>query len=88
MIPDNDKLAAELAIAVKGDLLILLSDVDGVYTGPPGEPGSMLLRTYQAGGTKLTGIKFWGKSSVGRGGMESKVRIAIHCHPPLIIVLL
>ncbi len=74
VIPDNDQLAAELAIAVKADLLILLSDVDGVYTGIPGEPGSMLLRTYRTGTDKLkSGIKFWSKSSIGKGGMESKV---------------
>ena len=72
VIPDNDHLAAELASALQTDLLILLSDVDGIYSGPPGEPGSMLLRTYLTGQNR-PGIHFWKTSGVGRGGMESKV---------------
>lgn len=85
-ILDNDQLAAELAIALKADLLILLSDVEGVYSGPPSEAGSRLLRTYLTsnnnnnnnyiGGRGGSGqsIQFWSKSSLGRGGMQSKVR--------------
>ena len=53
------------------DLLILLSDVDGVYSGHPGDPRSRLITTYYTGQTH--GVRFWSKSSVGRGGMESKV---------------
>ena len=37
---DNDRLAALVAILVDADALILLSDVDGIYTKPPGEPGA------------------------------------------------
>ena len=56
---------------MKADLLILLSDVDGLYTGHPSEPGSRLIKTYYQ--EHSSHIKFWGKSRVGRGGMESKV---------------
>lgn len=73
-IPDNDELASELAIALQADLLILLSDVEGLYNGPPGDPGSRLIRTYLAGQSGR-GIQFWNKSGIGRGGMESKVSI-------------
>ena len=71
-IPDNDNISAQIATAMGADLLILMSDVDGIYSGHPSEPGSRLLRTYHPNGS--TGIKFWGKSRVGKGGMESKVR--------------
>lgn len=37
---DNDSLAALLAIELKADLLLLMTDVNGLYTGPPSEPSS------------------------------------------------
>ena len=40
---DNDSLSAKLATDLNAGLLLLLTDVDGVYTGPPGEKGSFLL---------------------------------------------
>ena len=71
VVPDNDQLAAEVARAMEVDLLVLLSDVDGVYSGEPSDPRSRLITTYYTGHTH--GVKFWSKSAVGRGGMESKV---------------
>ena len=56
------------------DLLVLLSDVEGIYTGNPSDSSSRLIRTYYP--EHSTDIKFFGKSRVGRGGMESKVTIA------------
>lgn len=70
-IPDNDQLSAQVALSMQADLLIILSDVDGIYSGHPSEPGSRLIRTYYP--EHSTAVKFWGKSRVGRGGMESKV---------------
>ena len=43
---DNDGLAALLAVQLKADLLMLCTDVNGVYTGNPSDPGSELLPTY------------------------------------------
>ena len=40
---DNDRLAALVAHLVHADLLVLLSDVDGLYDGPPGAAGSRLV---------------------------------------------
>ena len=40
---DNDRLAALVAHLVHADLLVLLSDVDGLYDGPPSRPGARLL---------------------------------------------
>ncbi|KAL7092584.1 hypothetical protein ACP275_12G172400 [Erythranthe tilingii] len=73
---DNDSLAALLAIELKADLLVLLSDVEGLYSGPPSDPNSKLIYTYVK--QKHQGvITFGDKSRVGRGGMTAKVKAAI-----------
>ena len=66
------QLAAQVSTAMNADLLVLLSDVDGLYTGPPTDPSSRLIQTYHPEHANQ-GVKFGGKSRVGRGGMESKV---------------
>ncbi|KAI3995047.1 hypothetical protein MKX01_020819 [Papaver californicum] len=74
---DNDSLAALLALELKADLLILLSDVDGLYDGPPSEPKSKLIHTYIK--EKHQGeVTFGDKSRVGRGGMTAKVKAAVY----------
>ncbi|XP_020114092.1 delta-1-pyrroline-5-carboxylate synthase-like isoform X3 [Ananas comosus] len=74
---DNDSLAALLAMELKADLLILLSDVEGLYSGPPSEPQSKIIHTYVK--EKHHGeITFGDKSRVGRGGMTAKVKAAIY----------
>ena len=70
-IKDNDSLAARLASEVQADLLILMSDVDGIYTCPPSEEGARLINTYCP--ETVGSIQFGGKSRVGLGGMDSKV---------------
>ncbi|OVA17780.1 Aspartate/glutamate/uridylate kinase [Macleaya cordata] len=74
---DNDSLAALLALELKVDLLILLSDVDGLYSGPPSEPHSKLIHTYVRE-KHQTEITFGDKSRVGRGGMTAKVKAAVY----------
>ncbi|KAJ8423228.1 hypothetical protein Cgig2_027654 [Carnegiea gigantea] len=74
---DNDSLAALLALELKADLLILLSDVDGLYNGPPSDPRSKLIHTYVK--EKHHGeITFGDKSRLGRGGMTAKVKAAVY----------
>lgn len=75
MINDNDSLAAHLAVEVGADLLILMSDVDGVYNLPPGTDGSRLLKIYSPKHEEM--IRFGQRSNVGSGGMESKVSSAL-----------
>ncbi|KAH7292266.1 hypothetical protein KP509_29G060000 [Ceratopteris richardii] len=72
---DNDSLAGLLAVELKADLLILMSDVEGLYSGPPNEPGSKLIHTYIRE-RHVDTITFGGKSRVGRGGMTAKVGAA------------
>ncbi|XP_065071423.1 delta-1-pyrroline-5-carboxylate synthase-like isoform X3 [Rhopilema esculentum] len=73
-LKDNDSLAALFAVEMNADLLILLSDVDGIYTGPPDLETSRFIDVFRPG--DIENIKFGGKSRVGLGGMESKVRAA------------
>lgn len=74
---DNDSLAALLALELKADLLILLSDVEGLYTGPPSDPNSKLIHTYVKEKHQAE-ITFGDKSRVGRGGMTAKVKAAVN----------
>lgn len=74
---DNDRLAALVAHLVRADLLILLSDVDGVYDGDPGKPGTSRIAQVR-GPADLTGVEIGsaGKAGVGTGGMVTKVEAA------------
>lgn len=74
-LKDNDSLAARLAVEIDADLMVIMSDVDGLYNRPPSMDGSCLLHTFCP--TKHeSGVVFGEKSRVGLGGMESKVRAA------------
>lgn len=73
---DNDRLAALVAHLIRAEALVLLSDVDALYDGPPSKPGSQRVTDvltpaqvlqYAVGGTG---------SHVGSGGMKTKVQAA------------
>ncbi|CAH8361369.1 unnamed protein product [Eruca vesicaria subsp. sativa] len=74
---DNDSLAALLALELKADLLLLLSDVEGLYTGPPSDPDSKLIHTFIKE-KHQDEITFGDKSRLGRGGMTAKVKAAVN----------
>ncbi|XP_028416297.1 delta-1-pyrroline-5-carboxylate synthase-like isoform X1 [Dendronephthya gigantea] len=74
-LKDNDSLAALLAVEMRTDVLVLLSDVDGIYTSPPTRSDSQLISTFHP--SNLENITFGEKSRVGMGGMESKVKSSI-----------
>nr|CAH7739761.1 unnamed protein product [Callosobruchus chinensis] len=73
-LKDNDSLAAMLAAEVQSDLLILMSDVDGIYNKPPWEQGAKFLHTFTS--DQRNTIEYGQKSKVGTGGMDSKVNAA------------
>jgi glutamate 5-kinase len=73
---DNDRLAAQVAVLVEADALILLSDVDALYTAPPGEPGAIKIDSVDFD-DDLSSIDIGGSSSlVGTGGAITKVSAA------------
>lgn len=69
---DNDALAAHVAVLVRARLLVLLTEVDGVYTRAPGTPGAELI----AEGSAVRTAALGDASPLGRGGMRSKVLAA------------
>jgi len=76
-VGDNDRLAALVAHLVQADLLVLLSDVDGIYDGNPADPSSQIVRAVR-GPADLDGVPLGrsGSSGIGRGGMVTKVEAA------------
>ena len=75
MFTDNDELSGLIAQMMQADTLILLSNIDGIYTGNPADPASKLISEV-ALGTDLSQYIQTEKSSAGRGGMQSKYATA------------
>jgi glutamate 5-kinase len=74
---DNDRLAALVAHLVHADLLVLLSDVDGLYDGDPSRPGARLIAEVAAA-DDLDQVRIGrsGAAGLGTGGMHTKVEAA------------
>jgi len=73
---DNDRLAALVAHLVRADALVLLSDVDALYDGPPHKVGTSRIPLVR-GPQDLDGVKIRGTASgVSTGGMSTKVEAA------------
>jgi len=73
---DNDRLAALVAHLVNADALVLLSDIDGLYTGKPGRAGSVFIPEVVSM-AELAGVDVSRAGShVGSGGMVTKVDAA------------
>ncbi len=75
MFTDNDELSGMIATMMDADMLIILSNVDGIYTGNPADPGSRLIERIQPG-EDVSGNVVASKSGFGRGGMGTKCGIA------------
>lgn len=75
MFTDNDELSGMIATMTDADVLVILSNVDGIYTGNPSDPGSELIRSV-APGEDVSGNVVAAKSGFGRGGMGTKCGIA------------
>ncbi|MBN9214592.1 MAG: glutamate 5-kinase [Microbacterium sp. SCN 70-200] len=74
---DNDRLAALVAVLIGADGLVLLSDIESLYTRPPDEPGALPIDTVEFG-DDLAGFEFGSVvvNSVGTGGAATKVSAA------------
>lgn len=74
---DNDTLAALVANLVEGELLILLTDQQGLYTGDPTlNPDARLISEVSVNDGLLDQVAGGSRSGLGRGGMATKVRAA------------
>ena len=69
---DNDALAAQVAVLTRARLLVLLTEVDGVYATHPAVPGAELV----ADGAAVADAVLGKGSALGRGGMASKIGAA------------
>ena len=75
MFTDNDELSGLIAQMMEAATLILLSNIDGIYTGRPDDPASRLITEVKPG-TDLSQYIQAEKSTAGRGGMQSKYATA------------
>lgn len=74
---DNDTLGAIVACCVKADLLVLLSDIEGLYTADPRKaPDAKLIPTVEEVTPEIEALAGGVGSSLGTGGMATKLRAA------------
>ena len=80
VIGDNDTLAAIVAKSVQADLLILLSDIDGLYTADPHtHPDAVLLHKVTKVDDSIKELAGVSNSNQGTGGMVTKLQAAQIC---------
>jgi glutamate 5-kinase len=71
---DNDRLAARVATMVSADLLVLLSDVDGLYDAPPGtSANAKLVAVVERITPQIEAMAGTANSELSRGGMQTKI---------------
>lgn len=88
---DNDRLSARVAQMISADLLVLLSDIDGLYTADPGtNPNAELIPEVRTLDERIMAMASGSTSAVGTGGMVTKLqaaRIAVDAGCAMIIGL-
>ena len=79
-VGDNDTLAAIVALEADADLLILLSDIEGLYTADPHkDPDAKLISEVREMTDEIRALGGGAGSSLGTGGMFTKLRAASMC---------
>ncbi len=73
---ENDTLSAIVASLCKADLLVMLTDVDGLYDGDPEDSGSRLIPYVEKITPEIIGLAKGAGSSLGSGGMLTKIEAA------------
>ena len=80
VIGDNDTLAAIVAESVRANLLVLLSDIDGLYTADPhSDPEATLIHRVHKIDEKILSLAGVSSTTLGTGGMVTKLRAADIC---------
>ncbi|MGY5353062.1 glutamate 5-kinase [Wenyingzhuangia sp. IMCC45533] len=77
MFTDNDELSGLVASMIQADELLILSNVDGIYTDHPSNPDAKLIRDFDNEEIDLETAISEEKSEFGRGGMLTKVNTAV-----------
>ena len=76
-IGENDSLSAIVACMIHADLLVLLSDIDGLYTADPRvDEKAMLLETVEELTPQIMALGGGAGSNLGTGGMATKLKAA------------
>jgi glutamate 5-kinase len=70
---DNDRLAARVATMTSADLLVLLSDIDGLYDAPPQKGGAKLIPLVERITPEIEAMAGASGSELSRGGMHTKI---------------
>ncbi len=70
---DNDRLAARVATMMAADCLVLLSDIDGLYSAPPGTPGAKIIPEVSEITPEIEAMAGKPVSGLGSGGMITKI---------------
>lgn len=79
-VGDNDTLAAIVAVCVKADMLILLSDIDGLYSADPKkDKNAKLISTINKIDDTVISLAGGAGSDLGTGGMATKIKAAQMC---------
>ena len=73
---DNDQLAAKVTNLIQAPLLVLLSDVDGLYDGDPAEPSSSIIPTVERLDQSIFDLAGKPTDGISKGGMASKLEAA------------
>ncbi len=73
---DNDRLAARVASMMSADCLVLLSDIDGLYSAPPNQKGAVFIPEVKAITPEIEAMAGRPVSGVGSGGMVTKIDAA------------
>lgn len=77
-IGDNDTLSAFVAVSINADLLVLLSDIDGLYTADPHkDPNAKLIPVIESIDDNVISIAGGAGTARGTGGMKTKINAAI-----------
>ena len=79
-VGDNDNLGAYTALVAQADTLIICSDIDGLYTADPRrDPTATLIPTVEKIDANIFGLAGGAGTSVGTGGMRTKIEAAEKC---------
>lgn len=73
---DNDRLAGLVTNILQANVLVILSDIDGLYDGPPNETSSQIIHHVERVNNSIIDLAVDRKTGLGKGGMLTKLKAA------------